>query len=317
MENYEVAIEGTYTLSGTLTIPDEKNKKFPAVLIVAGSGASDRDGNLKGMPMNVYKDIAEFLTSKGFATLRYDKRGTYNSEGNFYATGFFDLIEDAANCVKFLKSHENIDEDKVFILGHSEGALIAPVVQQRVQVSGLILLAGAAEPSIELLNRQNEMAFEEMYASKGLKGLFYRTFKIPEKSRMKNEKIYQMIDESNQDIMKVQGLTLNAKWMRELRKFNVCDYLKEVTCPVLAITGDKDIQVPPEHAKTIAEMVKGEGEWHIIPNMNHVFRPFEGEHTMLGLMKEYRALIQKPIMSELLEKIEAWLTRQIAKGTQG
>lgn len=317
MKNYEVSIDGEYVLSGTLTIPDVEDSKFPAVLIIAGSGDADRDGNMPGMPMNIYKELAQYLTSKGFATLRYDKRGTHKSEGDYYATGFYDLIEDAAQCVKFLKNHANINEKKVFILGHSEGALIAPVVQKIEPVSGLILLAGAAVPAIELLKRQNEMVFKELYGTKGFINGLLRILKVPERSRKKNEKIYKMIDESDQDIMNIQGLKINAKWMRELRKFNVCDYLKEVTSPVLAITGEKDIQVPPEHAKQIAELVKGEAEWHVIPNMNHVFRIYDGQHTMLGLMKEYVTLLNQPIAGELLEIIEAWLNKQLIQGTKG
>ncbi|TCJ02598.1 alpha/beta hydrolase family protein [Cytobacillus praedii] len=303
----EVVIQATYPLSGTLTIPIDSNPAFPAILIISGSGKGDRDGNLKKMKINIYKDLADFLTLKGFVTLRYDKRGTSKSGGNFLETGLTDLIDDAVECIKFLRSHPKVDNNKIIILGHSEGALIAPAVFKKISVSGLILLAGAAEPSKELLPRQNELAYAELNRKTGIKGWLIRTFKITEKARKQNSKIINKIIHSDKEVMRLKGVKLNAKWLREIYAYNVCEYLAEVTCPVLAITGEKDIQVPPEHAKLMAEMVKGEAEWHTIPDMNHIFRKYEGQHTMLGLLKEYKTQINQPIDKELLDRLSTWL----------
>ena len=303
----EVVIQATYPLSGTLTIPADSSPAFPAILIISGSGKGDRNGNLKKMKMNIYKDLADFLTLKGFVTLRYDKRGTSKSGGNFLETGLTDLIDDAVECIKFLRSHPKVDNNKIIILGHSEGALIAPAVFKKISVSGLILLAGAAEPSKELLPRQNELAYAELNRKTGIKGWLIRTFKITEKARKQNSKIINKIIHSDKAVMRLKGVKLNAKWLREIYAYNVCEYLAEVTCPVLAITGEKDIQVPPEHAKLMAEMVKGEAEWHTIPDMNHIFRKYEGQHTMLGLLKEYKTQINQPIDKELLDRLSTWL----------
>lgn len=306
-KNLEVMIQGAFRLSGTLTIPNEERPLFPAVLIVAGSGKADRDGNIKKLQANMYKGLAEFLTDKGFITLRYDKRGTYKSEGNFLETGLNDLIDDAAACVQFLQSQPNVDKEKIFILGHSEGALIAPAVHKKKPVSGLILLAGAASSNLELLPLQTERAYAEMNQARGLKGWVVRKLRVTEKARKQNQKLFAKIASSQKAVMRVQGVKMNAKWLRETIHYNVCDYLQEVACPVLAVTGEKDVQVPPEDAKRIAELVQGEAEWKIIPNMNHILRPFEGYHTMLGIMKEYKPLAAQPICRELLETIEKWL----------
>lgn len=307
MRSEEVKIQSDYLLSGTLTIPKGNEERYPTVLIIAGSGKSDRDGNMKKMNMNLYKDLAEFLSLKGFVTLRYDKRGTYQSEGNFVEAGLTDLIQDAVACVDFLKNHPNVNEEKILILGHSEGALIAPAVHEKAHVSGLILLSGAAEASKDLLPRQSEQAFKELDQSKGLKGWLIRTLNVTNKSRKKNEKIFRKIAESDKAVMRVQGIKLNAKWIRETLEYNVCDHLEKVTCPVLAITGEKDVQVPPEHARKIAELVKGEAEWYIVPDMNHILRKYEGDHTMLGLLKEYKKQLGQPIDKELFDKMEVWL----------
>lgn len=157
--------------------------------------------------------------------------------------------------------------------------------------------------------RQNELAYNELNESKGFKGWLIRTLKVTEKARKQNEKIFKKIKESDATVMRVKGVKLNAKWLRETMQYNVVDHLKNVTCPVLAITGEKDLQVPPEHAEKIAEYVQGEAEWHVIPNMNHMLRKYDGEHTMLGLMKEYKAQINEPIDSELLNKMDQWLKK--------
>ncbi|WP_033543488.1 alpha/beta hydrolase family protein [Planococcus sp. CAU13] len=305
----EVIIESKFAISGTMTIPEKEGTKLPAVLLMAGSGNADRDGNMKKMKMNLYKDLADFLTGQGFVTLRYDKRGINKSTGKFLEAGISDFIDDGAAALRFLKDHPNVDSEKVVILGHSEGALMAPAVHKEESAAGLILLSGGAEASKDLSALQNEAAFEEMNGAGGFKGWLYRTLKAVDKARKQNAKIFKKIEASDKDVMRIQGIRINAKWMRETLSFNTTDYLNEVDCPVLAVTGEKDVQVPPEHVKRIPELVKGEAEWHIIPGMNHILRNYEGEHTMLGLIKEYKAQMGQPIDPQLFKVMGGWLKR--------
>ncbi|WP_213423450.1 alpha/beta hydrolase family protein [Bhargavaea massiliensis] len=305
-----VTIESAFPLSGTLTMPEEKQDTYPAVLIIAGSGKGDRDGNLKNLQMNVYKELAEFLATQGYMTLRYDKRGTYKSKGSFNEAGLSDLIDDAVEGVRFLKRHPNADPERILILGHSEGAMIAPAVHNLEPVDGMILLAGAAEPSADLMPRQNEMAYEEMNETDGLKGWIFRTFKVTDRARKQNEQIFSKVANSDKPVMRVKGIRLNAKWLRETLDYDVVEYLTRADCPVLAVTGSKDLQVPPEHARLIAETVPGESEWHIIPDMNHLLKEYEGEHTMLGLLKEYKSIADSPLSPGLTAIIGDWLAKQ-------
>jgi hypothetical protein len=303
----EVLIQATYPLSGTLTTPDLSDSRFPAILLIAGSGNGDRDGNQKKLEMNIYKDLADFFTAEGFVTLRYDKRGIGQSGGSFLETGVFDLIDDAVDCVRFLKSHPKVDPERILIVGHSEGAIIAPAVYKEIPVAGLVLLAGAADANRNISAMQTEQLYKELEQKRGIMGWFYRTFNLSKKVKKQNEKLISRIMESDKDVMRIKGMKQNAKWLREFMNFDISDYLAGVTCPVLAITGEKDIQVPPEDAKRIAEAVPGEAEWHIIPDMNHIFRKFEGEHTILGIMKEYKAKLKEPIDKDLLDTMSTWL----------
>jgi uncharacterized protein len=306
-QNVDVMIEGQFSLKGTLTIPTDSKEKNPAILIIPGTGMTNRDGNDKGITINIYKDIADFFTSIGFITLRYDKRGTHESSGDYYTAGVKDLIDDAAACVKFLKKDHRVNANSVLILGHSEGALLAPAVHDQEPAAGLILLAGAAEPSKDLLPKQFEMAMKEIKETKGFKGWLFKLLNVPKKAQKQQDAVMAKILNSKEDTLKIKGAKINAKWMREQFDYDVCEYLQKITCPTIAITGEKDIQVPPDHAEKIAGIVKGESEWYIIHDMNHILRKYLKEHKMLTLMKEYKSMFDQPIDSDLLDTMEKWL----------
>ncbi|WP_394233299.1 alpha/beta hydrolase family protein [Niallia oryzisoli] len=306
-QNIDVTIEGQYTLKGTLTIPTDLKEKNPAILIIPGTGTTNRDGNDKGIVINIYKDLAEFFTSNGFITLRYDKRGTHESGGDYYTAGVKDLIDDAAACVRFLKMDHRVDPNSVILLGHSEGALLAPAVHDQEPAAGLMLLAGAADSSKALLPKQFEMAMKEIKETRGFKGWLFKLLKVAAKAQKQQDAVMAKILNSTEDTLKIKGTKINAKWMREQYDYDVCEYLQKVTCPTLAITGDKDIQVPPDHAEKIAGMVKGESEWHIIHDMNHILRKYTKEHKMLTLIKEYKTLFDQPIDTDLFDIMEKWL----------
>ncbi|MDZ5609812.1 alpha/beta fold hydrolase [Bacillus pseudomycoides] len=304
-----VTIECAYTLQGTLTLPTYYSESYPAILLIGGTGKGNRDGNTICLQLDLYKELADYFTSLGFAVLRYDKRGTHKSKGDYYKTGVTDFIDDAVLWIRFLKDHPQIDPKRVIIAGHSEGALLAPAVSVRESVAGLVLLAGAAEPSKSLLERQIDKVVNELETASGSIGWLSKMLKLPQRIRKQNEVFMNRVNNSEDPTIRIKGAKVNAKWVREQLQYNVVTYLEQVSCPVLAITGDSDIQVPPEHAKLIASYVNGEAEWHIIPNMNHILRNYEHKHTMIRLMKEYKGLMDKSIEEELLHVMKGWLEK--------
>jgi uncharacterized protein len=150
----QINIPAKYPLSGTLTIPQDDIAQHPTVLIIGGSGKGNRDGNQKKINTNIYKKLACALSVRGIASLRYDKRGISQSEGDYYQTGISDLIEDGLSALRFLKSSNQVDANRIYILGHSEGAMIAPAVYSNEVARGLILLCGTSLPGKELLYKQ-------------------------------------------------------------------------------------------------------------------------------------------------------------------
>lgn len=306
----EVTIDSAFPLAGTLSVPCGTVQPAPAILLISGTGESDRNGNASGLNMNIYKDLAHALGKMGLVTLRYDKRGTHASGGNFYETGFWDLVEDSRACVRFLQSRPEVDPNRIVILGHSEGAIIAPVVHANQPVQGLMLIAGAFDNLVHnTMPRQSAQAQQEMETAKGSKGFLFRLLKISEKSKKQNAAFMEQVLSSATPTFKFKGTKFCAKWFQEHAALNLAEYMKEVSCPLLAITGSNDIQAPPEHAKMFAEAVKGEAEWHIVPQMNHVLRKYDTPHTMLGLVKEYKKSIADPIDAEFIGLLAQWLRK--------
>ncbi|MED2040844.1 alpha/beta hydrolase, partial [Bacillus wiedmannii] len=178
-DEYEVAIKSEFTLQGTITKP-KVDGKYAAVVIIAGSGEIDRNGTILPLKLesNIYKDLAHVLAQLGVVTLRFDKRGVGKSDGEFQKTGMWDLVSDIEAMVAYLKEQPFVDSENIILAGHSEGCMLATVVNARTPVNGLILLTGAAESLEEATKRQREIIYKELKEQKGLKGKLMRLLNI-------------------------------------------------------------------------------------------------------------------------------------------
>lgn len=311
MNEVHVSFNSDVELHGSLVFPknDVTTETFPAILLLHGSGPVDRDENAKVGKINAFKLLSDALVPEGFAVLRYDKRGIGESAGNYYEAGLFDLVADAEAALTFLKAHPNIDEEQVFVVGHSEGCTLAVLLQQRESAKGLILLAGAAESLKTTVLRQGEQVARDFKELTGFKGAFFRLLKVSEKIAKQQTSLIERIESSTVSVIRVKGQKVNAKWMREHFAYNVLNDLDKITCPVLAITGSKDIQVLPEHAKVFADNVSGGAEHVIIDNMNHLLRNQEEDANMVTLKQVYKRSFQKPLEPKLIDNIIDWLKK--------
>lgn len=162
-EDEEVIFENTKAknmtlLTGLLTLPKQINKeeKFPAVILISGSGAQDRNQEILGhKPFLV---IADYLTKNGIAVLRYDDRGTAQSTGVFEGSTSQDFATDVEAAIDFLKTRKDIDTKKIGLIGHSEGGMIAPMVaaNRKKEVAFIVLLAGVGVNGSEVLLNQQQ-----------------------------------------------------------------------------------------------------------------------------------------------------------------
>ncbi len=307
----EVAIKGDYLLQGTLTIPEDSGKKCPAVLVVAGSGEIDRDGNVSGFKfkLDTYKELAEFVTGLGFAVLRYDKRGVAKSEGSYLETGMWNLVDDVGACVQFLKEHPRIDPDQVILLGHSEGCLLISAYSARNPVSGIVLLAGTVETIEEALQRQRKLLYGELMGKKGVKGWLFRLLKIDQKGEKQALRVMEKIRRTRKDVARIQFVKMNAKWLREHLAYNVREDLPKITCPILAVTGSKDFQSDPNRLPELPGLAGGEVTWEIIENMNHPLKEANDTISITQVKALYKDSASKPLHPELKETIARWLRK--------
>ncbi len=311
-----VTIQSNVTLRGTLTIPMSvdaatDNPQYPAVLFLSGSGRIDRNENNPSLRLNIFNNLADMITNLGIVTLRYDKRGVGESTGEYLKAGLWDLVDDAEQALLFLKQHEQVDPDKVFIIGHSEGAIIGAALADKYLLMGLVMLSGTAESLKDTMIRQNEKVFKEMENLPGFKGLINRLLRVSVKGRKDMEETHKKILESTTHTLELRGKKINAKWMREHFKYNVVQSLQRITIPTLAISGSKDVQVPPDHAKEIANTVVGPSEWYVIEGMNHILREARESGSMMTLQKEYKETANQPLHTELITILSGWLKKRI------
>ncbi|UFU01192.1 alpha/beta hydrolase [Radiobacillus kanasensis] len=301
-------------LEGTLSFPDKTQEKYPALLILPGTGTLNRDGNdPKGkLELRLYKQLANFFSSLGFMTLRYDKRGVGKSEGEAVRTGLWDLVEDAEAALEYLHKQSSVDQDNTFVLGHSEGTTLATALYARKPYSGMLLMAGGGEKMEEAIHRQRKLALEDLAKSKGLKGKLIKWLNVVEKDEKKNKALMEKIKTSDTDYIRIQGFfKFPAKWMREHLSYDLTGDLGKVQCPVLAVTGDKDFQADASKLKRLPELVQGSVEYHIIKDMDHSLKEYKKLLDISSFKKDYIAGADKDIHPELQKIFKEWVADQL------
>ena len=313
----EVKITSDIDIYGTIAIPNDVEGKMPAVVLVSGSGPIDRDGTIgKGkVKTNLYKDLAQLFTAYGYITLRYDKRGTGKSGGEFLGTGMWDLVHDLEQAYLYLQKHPQVDGSRIVLAGHSEGTILVTAAAERLtDVAGMMLLSGGVSNIDEALVHQRKLSYQELREKKGIAGWFFQKMINEEKEEAKLRKRMEPILESSDDVVKVQLFFKQpAKWFREHFSYNTREALRNISCPVLAIQGDKDPLVDNEVLQELPEFVQGPSEYHIIPDMEHALKEQTEPKAILNYKKVIKNTIGKPIHPLAEEKIVNWLQKYVQK----
>jgi len=280
------------TLAGTLTLPSTPGP-FPAVLLVSGSGPHDRNEWLMGhKPFLV---LADHLARRGLAVLRVDDRGTAKSTGSFATATSLDFSSDALAGIAFLRSRREINPKRIGIIGHSEGGLIAPMVAAKsADVAFVVLMAGPGVTGEEtlyeqarLLNRAGGATEEAVAASRRFQEQAFAILKA-EPDPVAAEKLLRDAAKSLAAAQSQQGgkpasvdegqiRRMNSPWYRFFLTYDPRLALRQLKIPVLAINGERDLQVPPrQHLPEIAKALKvaGNKDHQIVemPGLNHLFQ---------------------------------------------
>jgi uncharacterized protein len=312
--SYENKVQNV-TLAATLTIPSGKGP-FPAVVLITGSGPQDRDESLLGhKPFLV---LSDYLTRHGIAVLRADDRGTGKSTGDFSTATTADFATDTEAGIAYLKTRAEVNPHKIGLIGHSEGGIIAPMIAARnSDVAFIVMMAGSGVPGDQILVAQVQAIAESSGKT------HEEAMKTAAKQRelitlVKSEKDPAVLEKELKAKLSGEGLeaqagieikALTSPWFRYFMTYDPAPALRKVTCPVLAINGEKDMQVPPkQNLPAIRKALEQGGNKHFeveeIPGLNHLFQT-----AKTGSPAEY-ASIEETISPVALEKMSTWILQQ-------
>ena len=302
-----VTIQGAFSIGATIAHTDNTSKS-PAVLIIMGTGKTDRDGNLKNFKTDLYKNLSDFFVESGFVCARYDKRGTHQSTGNYNTAGVSDLTEDAITVVKYLKALPYVDSERVIICGHSEGVMLGSLLAKKELVAGLLLLGGAGLSMKDALLYQNHLVVEEFRTKKGLLGLLLKGQANQEKMDAKVEALFSKCMNAQKDRVFFGGVMMNAKWVSEHGSYTSEDFVKmlgDFGKPVLAITGTADLSADYRTLQMFGDMKHV--QTYAPESVNHMLRVIDDGNSMMTVEKQYKRLASQPIHKETEEVIKQWL----------
>ncbi len=305
------------TLAGTLTCPRE-GKNFPVAILVTGSGPQNRNEELLGhKPFLV---LSDYLTRNGIAVLRYDDRGVGESEGKYATANLDDFTTDAASAVEYLKTRKDVNPKKIGIIGHSEGGTIAFLLagEKDSKLGFIVSMAGMAIPGDSLLQMQRYLISKASGASDEAITQSEKFLSIANQviEKYPADSIKQHMNRIMDEVLpaELKGnamargqfqqavVQLMSPEMQSILKCNPAEALKKIKCPVLALNGEKDLQVPADiNLNRVKTLAKGPVTIKKYPGLNHLF-----QHCTTGLINEY-GNIEETLSPEVLSDIASWI----------
>ncbi len=302
-EKIIVQSDARYPLKGLLTLPDERFWPCPAVVLVHGSGSSSMDEKVQ--KLTPFKDLAEGLAKYGIATIRYDKRsyahGLKLVRSKECITVKQETIDDACAAVELLKQDKRIDLNKLFVLGHSMGGMLAPRIDAQVEgLSGLIIMAGSPRGLHEILLDQ----FDEMM-QKSNRFVQWILKKQIKKFQGVFSHLDQMSDEEAKKTSLGNGVT--AYYFKEMMKYPTEELLKKLQKPVLVVQGEDDFQVNVEKDYQLYQNImknQSNSSFKLYEGLNHCFVK-SISNDIANAKNEYNT--ERHIPEEVIKDFADWI----------
>ncbi len=290
-EHVRIATPMGHELAATLTRP-RTTTRVPLVITISGSGAQERDEAIPGVEgYRPFREIADTLGRRGVAVLRFDDRGTGESGGTHRGATSRDFADDVRALVAWARTRDDLDGDHIMLLGHSEGGLIAPLVAaDDTRLAGIALLAGPAYTGAQIVAFQQRSAIRESY---------------PSAFASVRDSMFRAAQQQ------VDSLARSDAWMREFLSYDPLPTIARVDVPVLILQGEKDMQVTPEQADTLAAALRRGGNsrvtMHRLRTTNHLF-----QRDPSGTPGGYGALPDRRVTRETLGLVTDWVLERIA-----
>jgi len=298
-------------LAGTLLVPKNAKGRVPAIVMSTGSGQQTRDSelNLPGLEQyRPFRQIAEAVASRGIAVLRADDRGVGESTGmsTLAKATTLDFADDVRAQIAYLRSRPDIDPDRIAIVGHSEGGVIAPLVAASdKRVKAIVLLAATAKRGEDVLRFQLNYEIDNDPKS---------TSEAREKKHKETDAALRALLEGGADLSKYPQIIrlLDGPWTRWFLKYDPLPTIRDVKQPILIIQGALDRQVTADQATMLDETARAAGHKDValtsFPNLNHMFLP-----AKTGAESEYGSLNASQIPDQVITAIADWLEKKIKK----
>jgi pimeloyl-ACP methyl ester carboxylesterase len=292
------------TISRPSTIPPppprQKVTRLPAILLVPGSGAVDRDEVVAGIP--VFGQLAAGLADAGFLVVRYDKRGVGQSGGREEAATLQDYAEDVIAAVKWLEKRKDVDPKRITVVGHSEGAAITMLAASREKrIVRIVLVAAPGTTGAALVLEQQQSALAKS------------TLSEEEKRRRVDlqHRIHAAVLEGGgwQGVPEELRRQADTPWFSSLLAFDPAAVMRRIRQPILIVAGERDRQVPAHHAEQLATLARARKNSPpvavvTVPGVNHLLVP-----ATSGEVEEYVALSDRSVSPAVVTAIASWIAK--------
>jgi uncharacterized protein len=293
-----------FSLAGTISVPSGGAPgPWPAVILVGGSGPTDRDETVSNIP--IFGQLGGALADADFLVLRYDKRGTGQSGGRIESATLDDYADDLRAAVRFLRQRKDVDHKHLAVLGHSDGGAVAMLAaSHEKKIAALVLAATIGVTGAELTLTQVTHAL--VRSSR------------PDAERQATIDLQRKIQDAVltgkgwEDLPPSLRLQADTPWFHSFLSFDPAKPMADVKQPMLIVSGLLDTQVPPSNAdrlETLARARKKAGPVEIVraPGINHLLVP-----ATTGEADEYATLKDKHVSPEVANAVALWLQKTFA-----